>query len=389
MASGRATWRPGPGPGCGEVQRLTGKAPIVYVGYYFWRDNVGNPTDIGANYRLWLPSYPADPNSTTFRPLVPAGWSTWTFWQYTSTGTVPGISGSVDVNRYCCDAGNLAALGGSGVGAGNPFGNLESAARIPGSVSVQGWAIDPDTTGSVAVHVYVDGAWAGQATANVARPTWARPSRAGTRTTASRCNVPVGPGDHRVCAYAINVGQRVDQPRPRVHDGRGQPARAASTPPRRPPPASSRSRAGPSTPTPPRRSRSTSTSTAPWPAGSRPACRAPTSPRCSRSGTNAGYEAAIPAVPAGSHEVCAYAINVGSGTTNPNLGCRTVTVLGGDPAGSLEQVDPGVGAVRVAGLGARRRHRRRRSTCTSTSTATGRVRPPPTSPAATSAPPSR
>ena len=66
-----------------EVQRLTGKAPMIYTGYYFWRDSVGNPTDIGANYRLWLPSYPADPNSTTFRPLVPAGWSTWTFWQYT------------------------------------------------------------------------------------------------------------------------------------------------------------------------------------------------------------------------------------------------------------------------------------------------------------------
>ena len=24
----------------------------------------------------------------------------WTFWQYTSSGTVPGISGRVDLNRY-------------------------------------------------------------------------------------------------------------------------------------------------------------------------------------------------------------------------------------------------------------------------------------------------
>ena len=31
---------------------------------YFWQDRVGNPTDIGARYRLWLPSYPANPDST-------------------------------------------------------------------------------------------------------------------------------------------------------------------------------------------------------------------------------------------------------------------------------------------------------------------------------------
>ena len=44
-----------------EVQRLTGKAPMIYTGYYFWRDSVGNPTDIGANYRLWLPELPRRP----------------------------------------------------------------------------------------------------------------------------------------------------------------------------------------------------------------------------------------------------------------------------------------------------------------------------------------
>jgi len=82
-----------------EVKRLTGTAPIIYTGYSFWRDKVGNPTDIGADYRLMLASYPSNPNSATFRPLVPAGWRNWTFWQYTSTGRVPGISGPTDLIR--------------------------------------------------------------------------------------------------------------------------------------------------------------------------------------------------------------------------------------------------------------------------------------------------
>jgi len=84
-----------------EVKRLTGKAPLVYTGSNFWRDKVGNPTDIGADYRLMLASYPSNPSSATFRPLVPAGWGSWTFWQYSSTGRVPGIRGTTDLIRSC------------------------------------------------------------------------------------------------------------------------------------------------------------------------------------------------------------------------------------------------------------------------------------------------
>ena len=332
----------------GEVQRLTGKAPIVYVGYYFWRDNVGNPTDIGANYRLWLPSYPADPNSTTFRPLVPAGWSTWTFWQYSSTGTVPGIPGSVDVNRYCCDAGSLAALGGSGVGAGNPFGNLESATRIPGYVSVQGWAIDPDTTGSVGVHVYVDGAWAGQATANLARADVGAAFPGWNANHGFALNVPVGPGDHRVCAYAINVGSGSSNPSLGCQTVVGNPMGSLDV--------AASAATGQLTVSGWALDPDTSSSipvdvyvdgamAGRFPTGvSRPDVS-----QAFTTGSNTGYQAAIPGVPAGPHDVCTYAINVGSGSTNPQLGCRTVTVLGGDPSGNLEKVDPGVGSVHLQG----------------------------------------
>ena len=331
-----------------EVQRLTGKAPMVYTGYYFWRDQVGNPTDIGANYRLWLPSYPADPNSTTFRPLVPAGWGTWTFWQYTSTGTVPGISGSVDVNRFCCGDGNLAGLGGSGVGAGNPFGNLVSVARVPGSVSLQGWAIDPDTTGTVAVHVYVDGAWAGQSVAGVARPDVGAAYTGWSANHGFAFNVAVGPGDHTVCAYAINVGSGSTNPALGCQRVVGNPLGSLD--------AASSSGSGLIT--------ASGGAVAPDTTGPvdvdayvdgvmvarvRTGVARPDVGQIFSGGGSGGYVLDVPGIPAGTHELCTYAINVGSGTTNPRLGCRTVSVQGGIPIGNLEAVDPGFASGRVQG----------------------------------------
>ena len=323
----------------GEVQRLTGKAPIVYAGYYFWRDQVGNPTDIGANYRLWLPSYPADPASTTFRPLVPAGWGTWTFWQYTSTGSVPGISGSVDVNRYCCDPGNLAALGGSGVGAGNPFGTLETAQRVPGYVSVSGWTIDPDTTGSVAVHVYVDGAWAGLTSADVSRPDVGTAYPGWSANHGFAANIAVGPGDHRVCAYALNVGSGSTNPLLGCQTVVGTPLGSLDA----------------ATSTGPGEVTATGWALDPDTTGPiavdayvdgtmvarvRTGVSRPDVAQVFSGGGNGGYALDVPGLPAGPHQLCTYAINVGSGTGNPQLGCRTVVVQGGVPFGNFEQADP-------------------------------------------------
>jgi GH25 family lysozyme M1 (1,4-beta-N-acetylmuramidase) len=152
-----------------EVTRLSGKAPLLYTGYYFWNDRLGAPTDIAAGYRLWLPSYPNDPNSTTFQPLIPKGWSRWTFWQFRSDGTVPGITALVDVNRYCCDEGSLAALTGGGASGGAPFGNVEAISATPGMITADGWVVSPDSTEPVDVEVTVDSA-PSRFTADLSRP---------------------------------------------------------------------------------------------------------------------------------------------------------------------------------------------------------------------------
>src|SRR5262249_42162535 len=72
------------------VNRLTtrmGRAPIIYTGFFFWRDSAGNGSNLGCP--LWLAAY----NNS---PMVPTAWSAFSLWQYTSTGSVSGITGNVD-----------------------------------------------------------------------------------------------------------------------------------------------------------------------------------------------------------------------------------------------------------------------------------------------------
>ena len=75
-----------------EIQTLTGKPAIIYTGFYFWRDSAGNSTN-NYNCPLWIASYTAS-------PTIPAAWTTYTFWQYSDSGTVSGVSGGVDVDKF-------------------------------------------------------------------------------------------------------------------------------------------------------------------------------------------------------------------------------------------------------------------------------------------------
>lgn len=333
----------------GEVQRLTGKSPIVYTGYYFWRDSVGNPTDIGANYRLWLPSYPSDPNSTTFRPLVPAGWSTWTFWQYRSNGTVPGISGTgnVDVNRFCCDLPTLASLGGSGAGGGGPFGSLDAAVPAYGGVAVAGWAIDPDSTGPIAVHVYA-GPIGTALTADQGRPDVGAVYPGFGTDHGFSALVPANAGPQQVCAYGINIaggGNRLIGC-VQVNVPTGNPIGSLDV---------ARGTLG-------------AVDVAGWAIDPNTAASIPVHVYVDGQGvvleasggrgdvgaaypgygSAHGFSARIPASP-GNHSVCAYGIESAPPGSNSLIGCRTVTVPSGSPVGSVDTVDTAFGLLRVAG----------------------------------------
>jgi GH25 family lysozyme M1 (1,4-beta-N-acetylmuramidase) len=84
----------------GQVSAATGVRPIIYTNASFWSTSMANTDWFARNgYEvLWIAHW-----TTASQPNVPAaGWGGhgWTFWQHSSTGTVAGISGPVDLDRF-------------------------------------------------------------------------------------------------------------------------------------------------------------------------------------------------------------------------------------------------------------------------------------------------
>jgi len=85
------------------VQALSGRKPIIYVGYYFPASQYG----FLASYDLWLPAYsngyqPAPNVCALARPKVPNPWVVsgegWQLWQFTSVANPSGLLGHIDLS---------------------------------------------------------------------------------------------------------------------------------------------------------------------------------------------------------------------------------------------------------------------------------------------------
>jgi lysozyme len=88
-----------------KITAGTGKKPFIYTGKYFWKDNVGSNPDF-VDTPLWLAAYVSP------CPNTPDPWTSWTMWQYSSTGSIPGISGNVDLDEYNGTLDDLKAFAG-------------------------------------------------------------------------------------------------------------------------------------------------------------------------------------------------------------------------------------------------------------------------------------
>ncbi len=84
-----------------------------------------------------------------------------------------------------------------------PIGNVDAVSTSGSRLTVSGWALDPDTTASIPVHVYVDGRAALAVSANGARPDVDRAYGKGA-AHGFVASTAVAPGPHRVCVYAID-----------------------------------------------------------------------------------------------------------------------------------------------------------------------------------------
>jgi SpoIID/LytB domain protein len=180
-----------PGPGGALVQGWawdpTSTGPIsvdVYVDGKLALRTTANQSrpDVGA-------AVPGAGNDRGFKAVAPAG------------------AGTHQVCAYAIDDSNQTnpVIGcGSVVVAATPIGNLESARPTGNGVQVSGWAIDRSRAGATDVHIYVDGRYAAQGTANLARPDVGNAYAAYGPNHGFDFTAPAGNGTHQVCAYAID-----------------------------------------------------------------------------------------------------------------------------------------------------------------------------------------
>jgi len=86
-----------------RVRERTGRLAMIYTNPNWWNPCVGTAASLG-QHPLAHSCYCTSPGT------LPHGWSRFTIWQYTSTGSVPGVSGTVDQDVFNGSLADLAAL---------------------------------------------------------------------------------------------------------------------------------------------------------------------------------------------------------------------------------------------------------------------------------------
>lgn len=90
---------------------------------------------------------------------------------------------------------------------GSPVGAVDSVQVASGSVTIAGWALDPDTADSIAVHAYVDGAGTAILRADQDRPDLATHYPVHGTAHGYRATVKVPLGAQTLCLYGIDSGR--------------------------------------------------------------------------------------------------------------------------------------------------------------------------------------
>jgi GH25 family lysozyme M1 (1,4-beta-N-acetylmuramidase) len=83
-----------------ELKRETGRRPVIYTTTNWWNLCTGGSSAFAADHALWIARHGSADAGT-----LPAGWSSWTFWQYDNNGSLPG-----DQNLFNGSAGRLKAF---------------------------------------------------------------------------------------------------------------------------------------------------------------------------------------------------------------------------------------------------------------------------------------
>lgn len=322
------------------MRSLTGRLPAIYTNTIWWNQCLGNPAGFG-DYPLWVAAYPGAP--TNDAGAVPTGsWSTYSMWQYSSTGPFAG-----DSNVWNGDYPSLQRFAGAAL----PTGSFDSLS-VTGSgtqfaLRARGWSVDlANTAASNQTHVYVtspDGSTTGYAwTANASRPDVDQAlgygpnhgfdgsvpiTRSGTYTACAYSigtygNTPLGCKSVSATGIGVPVGSFDSLTQNRTVDKvtlqlKGWAADQAN------PSTSSYADAYVTAPN------GTTTGYRMTANTSRPDVQSATG-----LGSNHGFDYQVPVTAPGSYKVCTYAIGQNANTP---LGCRTISVdANPSPIGSYD-----------------------------------------------------
>ena len=79
-----------------HVEGYTGRIPMIYTGYYYWRE-FGSTNIWWKRFPLWIANY------YVAQPSIPLPWTSWVLWQYTPKGD-GGLYGAeslnIDLDRF-------------------------------------------------------------------------------------------------------------------------------------------------------------------------------------------------------------------------------------------------------------------------------------------------
>lgn len=228
-----------------------------------------------------------------------------------------------------------------------PVGALDSVVSPSiGTISVSGWALDPDTTTSITVHVYVDGKAVAALKADKSRPDVGTAYGKGDNHGFSGTVAAAG-GTHQVCLWAIDS------------DGGSNPQIGCSTVTvnNKPPIGAFDSATSVEGQLRVRGWTLDPDTTASIRAhvyvdgkavasiaadGNRPDVNT-----AYGKGAAHGFDTVVPAT-AGSHQVCVYGIDA-TGGPNTQLGCRTVTIVNAVPIGAFDSAQTGLEKFTIKG----------------------------------------
>lgn len=233
---------------------------------------------------------------------------------------------------------------------GSPVGEMKEMWGVPGAVRMWGWALDPDTPDPIVLHVLINGRWA-VVNANTENQAVGAAYPGHGPNHGFGASIPADPGVNNVCVWAKNVGagsdlklacQNVTVPN---GDPSGQVKELWGTP----------------------------GSISAWGWAADPETSDPIDLHVRVDGTqwhvvranspypampslmpgvglDHGFGMRLPATP-GTHEVCMWARNIGTGSDRL-LACQNVVVPSGDPVGEVKELWGTPGAVSMWGWAA-------------------------------------